>query len=373
MFRESITIGHIFGIPVKLHFSFLLILPFLAYAFGLNIETLSDYTGISADQLQVDPFLLGFMMVVGLFISVILHELAHSLVARQKGMTIKSITLMIFGGVAEIDELTENPEEEALIAFAGPLLSLLLGVVLAGIPTLLRGLFVDLRFILLYLGQMNLFLAIFNLIPAFPTDGGRIMRSLIANRMPFLKATKISASLGKGFAFVFGILGLISGNFILLFIALFIYIAASQEYQMTLIKSTLSGLTVSDLMTDEVSTVKEEMSVEDLLQRMYRERHSGYPVVKNGRLTGCVTMEDIKKITSEEYPRRTVREIMTTEVKTVGPEEELQKALKILSREDIGRLMVTENNELVGIITRSDIIKGFHLRQLQEEIDEPYN
>jgi len=365
MFKDSVTIGRIFNIPIRLHFSFLLVIPILAVIFRNNLQLIAQHIGISPDNLQINPFLLGLIMALALFLSVLLHELAHSFVAKRKGMKIKGITLMLLGGVAQIEEISKKPGEEAVMALSGPLLSIGLGFLLL-LTVNITGIFGgDILLILTYLGQINIFLGVFNLLPAFPTDGGRILRSLLSMRMPFVKATRLAVFFGRTFALLFGLIGLAFGNFILIFIAFFIYIAASQEYQSALIKTTLSGFAVSDLMTQDVTVINEDMPVSKLIEKMFKERHSGYPVLSEQKLKGCVTMEDIQKLPPEEYNEKKVGDIMSREIKKVNPDDDIHQALNILSREDIGRLMVIEGEKLVGIITRSDIMKGFRLRQLQ--------
>lgn len=369
MFKDSLTIGKIWGIPIKLHFSFLLILPFLAWAFGNNIIALSEMAGFDLEIEGFRPYVLGLLLALLLFVSVGLHELAHSIVAKTKNVKILSINLMLFGGVAQMDELPEDPRDETMIAFAGPLLSLILGLFLVTVFSLGSAesqFILELQFVFVYLGYLNIFLAVFNLIPAFPTDGGRVLRSLIARRTSFVTATKIAAAIGKAFAFAFGIFGLLSGNFILIFIAFFIYIGASQEYQNTLLKHTLTDFKVKDLMTSDVVSVPLEMKLDDFIQKLFKERHSGYPVLEDGKLKGCITMEDVSKVKSSDYEQYSVGDIMSCKIIKVHPQDDIYQALKIMSREDVGRLMVMEDSRLIGIITRSDIMKGFRLRQLQE-------
>jgi len=368
VFKNSIQIGKIWGIPLKIHYSFLIILPFLAWAFGNNIQLLAEMVEIPLTSLGANPYLLGFFMALALFASVALHELAHSIVARGKGVKIHSINLMLFGGVAQMDHIPEDPRDEAMIAFAGPMLSLVLGGLLIGGTAILGGVLVaDIQLLFMYLGWLNLFLAVFNMIPAFPTDGGRVLRALLARKMSFLKATKIAANIGKVFAFFLGILGLLTVNFIMIFVAFFIYIAASQEYQTIFIKNTLADFSVSDLMTHDVRVVDEDTLVSELLDRMFVERHSGYPVVSNGEVTGCVTMGDVRKIDPERHSQTRVREIMSRDIVKVDPDEDIFIALRKLSQDDLGRLMVMREDQLVGIITRTDIMKGFRLREMQEQ------
>jgi len=364
--KSSFIIGKLFGIPVKIHISLLIILPFFAWAFGNNIIYLSENTEIARRALVLNPYLLGFIMALILFISILLHELAHSLVARSKDIKINDITLMLFGGVANIDDISEDPKEEIQIAASGPLTSLFLGILLIGFSMALPDFFIeDIRLVTLYSGQLNVFLALFNLLPAFPSDGGRILRAFLAQRTSFLKATELASKIGKGFAFFFGLVGFMTGNFLLVFIGFFVYIGASQEHQFSTIKSALSDLKVADLMTSEVKTVPVNISVQQLIENMFNYKHSGFPVVRDGKIVGMVTMEDAQKIPQDEYGNTSVQSIMSKEIHSVRAEDELYEAFKLLFQKDIGRLLILEDDELKGIITRSDILTGIRIRQLE--------
>jgi Zn-dependent protease/predicted transcriptional regulator len=368
MFKEAIVVGRIFGIPVRIHFTFLLIIPFLAWVFGSNFSIIAERAGIPLESLLLNPFLSGLIMALALFFSVLLHELAHSRVAQNQGIAIKSITLMLFGGVAHLEEGMENPKKELVIAMAGPLTSLIIGAtLLIAFSIYPLQFFPDLRVMGTYLGQINIFLAFFNLIPAFPTDGGRILRSLLARRSSYLDATRIATTVGRIFAFLFVLLGFLSSNFILIFIAFFIFIGASQEYQQTLQRITLIGFKVRDLMTKGVSIIDEDATVKELVEKILVELHSGYPVFSDGNLKGCVTIGDTSKVDPEKRNEYRVRDIMSRDIKRVSPDDDVYQVLKKLSGYDIGRLMVVKNEELVGIITRSDIMKGFRLRQIQKD------
>lgn len=274
-----------------------------------------------------------------------------------------------------MEDDADEPGDEAWMAFAGPLFSLVFGFLLFFIHRNLSSLFTtDLRVIIYYLGFMNLFLAFFNLLPAFPSDGGRILRSLIARKTSYLRATRIATAIGKFFAFLIGFVGLLSGSIIWILIAFFIYIGASQEYQTNLIRDTLSDFTVADLMTKNVSTVYEELNVQYLIDKMIQERHSGYPVIdQNDKLIGCVTMEDIQTVPPEKRAEARIKNIMTREIITVKPDDDLFKAFKQLSRANIGRLMVVEDGELKGILTRSDIMKGYRLKSLKGNTNKQNN
>lgn len=364
--KSSFTIGHLFGIPVKIHVSLIVILPFFAWAFGSNIIYLTENTDIARRELILNPYLLGFIMAVMLFVSILIHELAHSLVARTKDVKTTDITLMLFGGLANIEEISKDPKNEMKIAASGPLTSLFLGFVFVFVGRFAPEFMLeDLRLIILYTGQLNIFLAIFNLIPAFPSDGGRMLRAVIAQKTSFRRATEIASRVGKIFAWIFGILGFMSGNFLLVFIAFFIYIGASQEHQFSNIKLALSNLKVKDLMTRDVKTVPVNMSVHRLIEKMFADKHSGFPVLRDDKVVGIVTMEDAKKLPQDEYRNTPVQSIMNKNLHCVKEDDELFEAFKLLFQKDIGRLLVMEDEHLKGIITRSDVMTGLRVRQLE--------
>lgn len=367
MFKSSFTIGKLFGIPIKIHVSFLLIIPFLSWAFANNIRYITKNTNIVYSELSLNPYIIGLILGLLLFLSVLLHELSHSLLARSKGIKINDITLMLFGGVSNMDELSEDPGDEAKTALAGPALSIILGFILINLYSIIPADFQeDIRLILLYTGQLNIFLGFFNLLPAFPSDGGRILRAIIATRTSFLKATKIASYVGKGFAFLFGIIGFITGNFLLIFIGFFLYIGASQEYQYNNIKNALSDMVVADLMTSEVDTISQNISIRELLDKMYQKKHTGYPVVEDEKVVGIITMKDVQQIDNQDYQSTPVRSVMQKDIHFVNPDDDLYRAFKLLFQKNIGRLIVTEDGRQIrGIITRSDILKGFKIQQLK--------
>lgn len=366
MERGSFRVGSIMGIPVYLHLSFLLILPFLAWVFGDNLTALAAFAGVPARAIRYSPYVWGLAMAVALFASVLLHELGHAYVARAKGARIRSITLMLFGGVAQLEEMPSGPGEEARIAVAGPAVSLVTGALCyAAAAYLGPGTGPDVLLSLSYVGYMNLFLALFNLLPAFPMDGGRVLRSLLARRRPFVAATRTAVSVGKVFAYGFGILGLLGGNLFLVLIAFFVYVGATQELHHAVMRTTLDGFRVRDLMASPVVTVDRDAKVSELVERMLRERHMGYPVVDGDAVVGCVTLEDVDRVPLEGRSARTVAEIMTTELITVAPGDDIYRALQAMNEADIGRVLVMDERRLVGILSRSDVLRGFHLRRLQ--------
>jgi CBS domain-containing protein len=281
------------------------------------------------------------------------------------GFPIESITLWIFGGIASLSEMPEDWKQELTIAVAGPIVSVIVGgvcyagflVVPADVPAI--------RFVLAYLALLNVALAVFNMLPGFPMDGGRVLRALLARTRPYARATQIAAEVGKAFALLLGLAGLLLfGNIIMIGLAFFIYIGASSEAQQTMMKAAFEGVTVGDVMTpgDELDTVSAEISVAELVERMVRERHTGYPVLDGDELVGLVTLDDAREVREVERDAYTVGEVMTHDLTTVSPDTDAMAAITKLQQERIGRLPVTDRTgNLVGLISRSDLMTAFDI------------
>ncbi|WP_222920304.1 CBS domain-containing protein [Natrinema sp. SYSU A 869] len=375
---RSFRIGSLFGIPIKLDLTFLLVLPLFAYLIGAQIEGVA---GILNDGLAAEidvgaitagsmPWLLGLAAAVGLFVGVVLHELGHSLTARRYGFPIESITLWLFGGIAAFSEMPEDWRQELNIAVAGPIVSVLVGVgtyaLFVVTPESLSGV----RFVLGYLAVLNVALAVFNMIPAFPMDGGRVLRALLARGQPYARATQQAASVGKLFAVLMGLFGLFAFNIILIGVAFFVYIAASSEAQQVTMKAAFQDVTVGDIMTpaSDLHTVEPDTTVAELIQRMFTERHTGYPVVDTNafegeRLIGLVTLTDARDVDPVERDAYTVEDVMTTELQTISPDSDAMTAIERMREHDIGRLLVVDDDDLVGLISRTDVMTAFDIVQ----------
>jgi Zn-dependent protease/CBS domain-containing protein len=375
---RSFRIGSLFGIPIKLDLTFLLVLPLFAYLIGAQIE---DVAGILNDGLAAGidvgaitggsmSWLLGLAAAIGLFVGVVLHELGHSLTARRYGFPIESITLWLFGGIASFSEMPEDWRQELNIAVAGPIVSILVGVASYALFVVTPESLDGARFVLGYLAVLNVALAIFNMLPAFPMDGGRVLRALLARSQPYAQATQQAASIGKLFAVLMGLFGLFSGNIILIGVAFFVYIAASSEAQQVTMKAAFQDVTVGDIMTpaNDLHTVEPETTVAELIQRMFTERHTGYPVVDTNafegeRLIGLVTLTDAREIEPVERDAYTVEDVMTTELQTITPDSDAMAAIDQMREHDIGRLLVVDNDDLVGLISRTDVMTAFDIVQ----------
>jgi len=375
--NASLQIGNLAGIPVKLHWSFLLVIPLFAWIIGsqirLTTELIATLFGVPIDVTLIaaglNPYILGSIVALGLFVGVFIHEMAHSLIAKAKGIEIHSITLLILGGVSQMEETMPDPKIELPMALAGPMTSLAIGLISAALVYVFDAAVADpavagvLVFTFGYLGLLNILLFGFNLLPAFPMDGGRVLRAWLARRMPLSRATRIAADVGKGFAVVFGIVGLLFLNPILIIIAFFIYIGASQEATVLRYNILLQDITVADAMSSPVATVEPTLPLSRLVEMMYETKHLGFPVVDRGALVGIVALADIHKITPQDREAMQVRDVMTRNPTTLPPSAPLLDALKIITGKDIGRIPVVSDGTLVGIVTRTDVLRVMELRE----------
>lgn len=368
---RGIRIGSAFGIPIRLDLTFLLVLPLFAWLIGSDVGNLATVlNGMFGSAMPVDvltagstQWILGAAAATGLFLCVLLHEFGHSLVAMRYGYHIESITLWLFGGVARFTEMPENWKQEFTIAVAGPIVSVALGVVSYVAFLVVPGALPTVQFVLAYLALTNVALAVFNMLPGFPMDGGRVLRALLARRRPHARATRIAAEVGKLFAVVLAIVGLFA-NLFLVALAFFIYIGASSEAQQTVMKAAFQGVTVGDIMTPaaELDTVTADTSIVTLTDRMFRERHTGYPVLSQGTLVGMVTLDDTREVREVEHDAYRVEDVMATELVTISPGADAMDAISMMQREKVGRLpVVDEAGDLVGLISRSDLVTAFNI------------
>ena len=374
----SFRIGSLFGIPIQIHYTFLLVIPLFAWIIGsqisMTVDMLKELYMIPIDTSLITsgfvPYMLGAVVSCGLFFGVLVHELAHSLVARAKGIAINSITLMIFGGVATMEEGIPDPKVELPMALVGPIASLVFGIACGGLVYFVPSLVPDparagvLIFLFGYLGVLNIILCFFNLIPAFPMDGGRVLRAWLATRMPLHKATQIAADIGKGFAIIFGIIGLFFFSPFLILIALFIYIGANMESTAVRYSHLLQDVTVGDIMSSPVTTVPPNLPVREVIEMMYTSKHLGFPVVERDTLIGMVTLIDVNRTSPIDREAMQVRDIMTRDLITLPPAAPVMDALRIMSSRDIGRIPIVQDGRILGIVTRTDILKVTELKQI---------
>jgi Zn-dependent protease/CBS domain-containing protein len=370
----SFRIGSIAGIPIKLGLSFLLVLPLLAWLIASQIGQLvmlmNTTFGTSLPEAALSagttPYILGVAAALGLFAGVILHELGHSVVAMRFGYDIDSITLWFLGGIAQMVEMPEDWRQEFAVAVAGPVVSVALGVVSFGVFLVVPESLPGVRLVVAYLALLNVALAGFNLLPGFPMDGGRVLRALLARTRTHARATQIAAEVGKGFAFLLGLAGLLSGNLFWVAIAFFIYISAAGEAQQAVTKAALQGVVVERVMTpaEDIDAVTPETSVADLIERMLTERHTGYPVLEDGNLVGMVTLSDAQKVREVERDAYRVGEVMSSDLYTIPVDSDAMTALSTMQSSDIGRLPVLDlRGEFIGLVSRTDLMTALTILQ----------
>ena len=360
---RSFTIGEIWDIPIRINTSLIIFLPILAWLIGSGgqiqvyagfIETL---TGVGFDLAQLRagsmPWVIGITAAVGLFVSVTIHELGHSWVALRYGLTIESITLWILGGMAALTSIPREWDREFWIAIAGPITSVLVAAVCyVGLLVVPRTLVVP-RFLFGWLAITNVTLAVFNLLPAFPMDGGRILRALLARRRPYATATRIAGRIGVIFAFLFAIVAVFTFQIILLLLAFFIYGAATTESRTVLLDELLEGITVGDIATRDVTAIPVGTSVEELGSRMLRERRTVYPVLDDGTFVGVVTLEDLKQA-RKRNPDATSVEAVMRQVPRVGTADDAFDTLALLNQAGSQNALVEEGGAVVGVLSQSD-------------------
>jgi Zn-dependent protease len=248
--RGSVTLFRVRSVPIRAHWTLLLVIPYLAFMMAMELQTVARTAGVGAGNLILPPLMWGALLAVALFASVAVHELAHTLLALRFGGRVRSITLMLLGGVSQVTRLPQRPRYEGLMAVAGPLTSLALGglfvLSLMATPRSFPG---DVRMALFYLAYMNIMLGIFNLLPAFPLDGGRVLRAILAARLGQGRATRIAANVGRVMGAALAVVALLGGNLLLLLVAVFIFFGAGAEEMNERMLASIRGLRAGDLVS----------------------------------------------------------------------------------------------------------------------------
>jgi len=365
---DSITLGRVAGISIGVNWSWLVV-------FGLIVWTL--YAGIFPETnpgLEDSTYaVMAVVAAVLFFVSLLLHELGHALQARRDGMEIEGITLWLFGGVAKFKGMFPSAGAEFRIAIAGPLVSLALGLGFMALA-LVGGLTSSVDGTLMWLGRINLILLVFNLLPALPLDGGRVLRSALWYfQRDFASATRLAAGIGRGFGYLFIAAGLaffffegaFSGAW-LAFIGWFLLTAAGAEDRALLTRQTLGGLHVRDLMVPEPVTATPEQTIGEFMDRLvWRENHTTYPVVEDGRAVGLLPFRRVAAVPRAEWDARRVRDCMLPldEVPVLGADDELIDAAGDLQESDVRRGLVLDGERLVGLLSLTDVARAFELRR----------
>jgi Zn-dependent protease len=374
MFGKRITLFKLLGFEVHIDLSWFIIALLVTWSLAKGLFP-SYYQNLA----PATYLWMGLCGAAGLFFSIVFHELCHSLVARRFGLPMKGITLFVFGGVAEMSEEPSSAKAEFLMAIAGPLSSILLGLILSVVSALVGGILsTPVIGVIDYLAFINLILAAFNLLPAFPLDGGRVLRAALWQWKKNLRwATRIAARIGTGFGILLillGIFNVITGRIIggiwQFMIGMFLRNAAQMSYQQVLIRKALEGETVQHFMKKDPVTAPSSISLKDLVEDyVYNYHFKMYPVVEGGTLIGCITTRQVKETPRDQWALRTVGDVASrcSSENTIEPAADALKALSVMSKTGNSRLMVVDDGRLVGIITLKDIM-GFLSVKL--ELDE---
>lgn len=370
MFGRPITLFRLFGFAVRVDASWLIIAALVTWTLATGLFPL-EYRGLPA----ATYWWMGIAGTLLLFASVVVHELFHSLVARHYGLPMKGITLFIFGGVAEMGDEPPSAKVEFLMAIAGPLASILIGFLFYEIYLAGKGSWaVPVAGVVGYIGWINWVLAGFNLIPAFPLDGGRVLRSALWHWNGDLRrSTRIASFVGSAFGIVLIVLAvfqLLRGNFVAavwwFLIGMFLRGAARGSYRQVLVRDALAGEPVRRFMKLHPITVPPTLSIRELVDDyVYRYHFKMFPVVHDSeQLAGCVTTQALKKIPNQEWDRWTVQDVLQpcSSETTVSPEADAMDALATMSRSGNSRLMVVENGRLIAVIALKDLLNFLSLK-----------
>lgn len=375
MFNRKFKLFRLFGFEVGIDATWIVLAVLVAWSLSTGYFPFK-YQDLSIRQYWV----MGVIGAMGLFVSIVAHEFCHSLVARRSGMPMKGITLFIFGGVAEMTEEPRSARDEFLIAVVGPVSSFAMAAIFyglnrigeaAGWPTTISG-------VMGYLGMINIILAVFNLVPAFPLDGGRILRAALWAWKGNLRwATRIASHFGEGFGLLLialGVLRVLGGLFVggmwFFLIGLFIRSAAKMSYQQLLTRRALEGESLQRFMNRDPVTVSPAISLDHLVEDyIYRYHHKLYPVIDGDRLIGCITTRQVKEVPRDQWSRKTVGELVQecSDENTIAPETDAVAALASMHRNRAGRLMVVEGDRLMGIIALKDLLDFLSMKIELEE------
>ncbi len=345
--RWSIKIGKLAGIDVFIHFTFFLLLAWIAFVYY-------NQSG------SVNAAVAGIFFILVIFGCVVLHELGHALTARKFGIQTRDIILLPIGGVARLEKMPDEPRQELYVALAGPAVNIVIAAALGVFLYITEG-FTPLSQLAgasasfaERIMAVNIFLVIFNMIPAFPMDGGRVLRSVLAMRLPYAKATQYAATLGQGIAVLFGIFGLFF-NPLLLFIALFVWIGAAQETKITQMKSAFSGVPVTNAMLTNFRSLDRHQTLERAVELTINGTQKDFPVTDRGDVIGVLTQSDLIAALSKHGPHALVSEAMQKHFVTVDSYDMLETAFTKLNDCNCHTLPVTRNNRLVGLLTMDNL------------------
>lgn len=365
----SVYLFRIWGIALRMHVTFPLILVWVALQFG-----------VLAGQ-GLAGALFGIFVTLLLFVVVVLHELGHAYAALRYHIPVRQIVLLPIGGVAQLEEMPEDPWQELVIAIAGPAVNFALAGLLFPLGWALGFEMLSLRAlrtlgaggfesIYAYLFSSNLFLGLFNLLPAFPMDGGRVLRALLATRLSYTTATRVAAAVGQSLAWIIGLWGFLGGGLFVILLAVFIYIGAGQESQAVQARSALRRLKVRQAFTREVAALDPDESLQRAVDLTLQSFQSDFPVLREGRLVGLLTGSDLMQALARSRGDVLVGQVMRTNFPAVALDDDLFEAQQKLVEAKLDALPIVEDGRFVGLLTNRDIHEVYRLMAINPELVE---
>jgi Zn-dependent protease/predicted transcriptional regulator len=370
MFKSPIKLFKVFGIEIRLDYSWFIIFALFAYFFGFYYFP-SYLPELNKGLLT----LITIVTVIIFFMSVLIHEISHSLVARRRGTPVERITLFLFGGMAQIEKEPETPYSEFVMAIAGPVASFVLAGIFAVIWFFTR----DIRPIAIpvgYLAVINIVLGVFNMLPGYPLDGGRVLRSIIWKVTGNLKrATFIASTAGRVLGFMIiagGIYFIFTGNFLngiwLSFIGWFLQSSAQMSYRQLVIENSIKGIKVKDIINEDIIYVLKDITLQELVDDYFMKYRFGrFPVIENEetqKLIGIISLHDIKEVPREKWPEVRTGDIVkaVSDNEKVNLSASVSDAIKKMGKGNLSHLVVMSGGRLRGIITRSDVMRFINIR-----------
>jgi len=353
--KWTIKICRIYGVDVRVHLTFALLIGWVAFISWRQEQTIT-------------ATIMGVFFILAVFLCVVLHEFGHALAAGRYGIKTRDIILLPIGGVARLERMPTNPLHELWVALAGPAVNIVIAAVLFTLLKLTASL-EPLQTLTLGNGNflerimmINLFMVVFNMIPAFPLDGGRVLRAVLATRKEYAWATQTAASIGQGIAVLFGVLGLLYNPFLLL-IAIFVWFGASQEAGLARIQSAIGGLPVQRAMMTDFKTLNENDSLDRAVELNLTGSQKDFPVVDDGRIEGILTQTNLLKALMARDRHPTITSAMQQNIVTVDSLDKLETALAKLKECNCHTLPVTLNQKLVGLLTMDNLRDYLRIRE----------
>lgn len=366
--KASFKLFRIFGITIGIHYTWIFAVIFFTWTLAQ-----AYFPAYYPDWSTAIYWVTGLIGSLLIFVSVLLHEMAHSLVAKARGVPVSSITLFILGGASNLEEEPEKPAAEFFMAIVGPITSLLIAAALWGFSILPADKTTPVAALLSYMALINMYLGVFNLLPGFPLDGGRVLRSLIWGSTGNLaKATNIAGIVGQIFGWAFiglGLFFMISVSFInglwIAFLGWFLNSSADASRKEIALRERLSHIKVKELMNPNVATIDPATTVEEMVNNVFRRRHDrAVPVCKDDKLLGIVTITDLRKLPQEKWATTHIKDIMTSQpLYTVAPEDNLNTAMLLIAQHDVNQVLIKDDGKCGGLLSRADIIRHIQINQ----------